>query len=94
LGGISVPTEYQGGTRDFGITPIVRRAGGCYDGTPSSAAYVEFQGAGHFAWTDINPTMQADIVRYTLSWLDYNLRDSKVAAVPAKTATVSDLRAK
>jgi hypothetical protein len=44
---------YQGGTRDIGITPSLKKSGGCYPKTAAPAYLVEFEGAGHFAWTDL-----------------------------------------
>lgn len=94
LGGIGVPVQFQGGTRDAGVTPSVRRANGCYDQTPGPASYVEFKGAGHFAWTDGQTGHHDDIERYTLAWLDHHLRGSPAAALPQRAAGVSDQRSK
>jgi len=47
------PVMYQGGTKDLGITPSLKKSGGCYPKTPAPAYFVEFRGAGHFAWTDL-----------------------------------------
>ncbi len=76
LGGIDVPVLYEGGNRDLLDTPVVTRAGGCFARTPAPAFYVEFQGATHFAWTDLNrddPT-RAAIVARTLAFLDLELK--------------------
>jgi predicted dienelactone hydrolase len=51
---LGVPVMYQGGTRDFGVTPTIKRFSGAYDLSSSPKYYVEFDGAGHFAWTDLN----------------------------------------
>jgi dienelactone hydrolase len=94
MGGATPPTEFQGGTRDYGITPGVKKGSGCYDATPAPAAFVEFQNAGHFAWTDLADTAHASIVRYTLAYLDHYIRGSAAPAVPDRAADVSDQRSK
>lgn len=94
LGGIAVPVEYQGGTRDLALTPTVRRKGGCYEGTPSPTAFVEFSGAGHLAWIDLVRRRHQPVVQYTLAWLDHYVRDAPVEPLSAKGPAVRDQRAK
>jgi predicted dienelactone hydrolase len=74
LGHMNVPVMYQGGTLDFGITPTVRRLRGAYDRSSTPKYYVEFQGAGHFAWTNLNPRFQAIIERYSVYFFDRYLK--------------------
>ena len=57
---------------DFAVSPP---APGAYDRSSSPKYYVEFSGAGHFAWTDLNPKFQALIVRYSVAFFDAYLRD-------------------
>ncbi|MEJ0027234.1 MAG: alpha/beta fold hydrolase [Rhizomicrobium sp.] len=94
LNGVSVPTEYQGGTLDLGLTPTVKRKDGCYESTPAPAAFVEFSGAGHLAWTDLISRYQQQAIRYTLAWLDHYVRDAPAAAIPTAGARVRDQRVK
>ncbi len=75
LGEMSAPVMFQGGTLDVGITPTVRHAGGAYDRSCTPKYYVEFQGAGHLAWTDLNPRFHAIINRYSLAFFDRYLKD-------------------
>jgi predicted dienelactone hydrolase len=56
LDAIEVPVMYQGGTRDLGITPSVKRPGGCFAKRSSPAIFVEFDRAGHFSWSDLQGT--------------------------------------
>ena len=56
--GLDAPVMYQGGTRDIGITPFINKGNGAYPQSPAPKYYVEFDGAGHFAWTDLNPKYQ------------------------------------
>ena len=72
-----VPGVYQGGTRDSGITPFVNKGDGAYDQTPSPKIYMELDGAGHFAWTDMRPTYHATINSYSLAFFDYYLKGTR-----------------
>lgn len=70
---IHVPVMYQGGTRDFGVTPHLREKGGAYDQTPT-AWYVEFEGAGHYAWTDLQTDHQRLIDAYSIAFFNHTLK--------------------
>jgi predicted dienelactone hydrolase len=74
LGHMNVPVMYQGGTLDLGITPTVRRLKGAYDRSSAPKYYVEFQGAGHLAWTGLNPRFHSIINRYSVAFFDRYLR--------------------
>jgi predicted dienelactone hydrolase len=74
LGHMNVPVMYQGGTLDLGVTPTVRRMSGAYEKSSEPKYYVEFQGAGHLAWTDLNPRFHAIIDRYSLAFFDRYLK--------------------
>lgn len=83
LGNIGVPVMYQGGTRDFGVTPALRKKGGAFEKTPSPAWFVEFINAGHFSWTNREESthsaeVQDRIVKYSLWFLDHTLKDARV----------------
>jgi len=67
---LDVPVMYQGGTLDIGITPSVRRPGGAYDLTSAPKYFIEFAGAGHFAWTNLNKTYQPLISDYAVAFFD------------------------
>jgi predicted dienelactone hydrolase len=94
LGGIAgIPVMFQGGTRDVAITPFVARAGGIYDQSPAPKFFVEFTGAGHFAWTDLNPTFQPSIIAYTSAFLDQSLKGTAFPpALKKRHGDVSDVR--
>jgi len=68
LAQLSAPIMYQGGTLDWGITPFVRRANGAYDESPSPKYFVDFAGAGHFAWTDFPSPVHDRINEYALAF--------------------------
>ncbi len=51
LGDMAVPAMYQGGTKDS-ITQSVVCKGGAFDQTSPPAYFVEFDRAGHLAWTN------------------------------------------
>lgn len=74
LSGIDAPVMYQGGTRDYGITPFVNKGDGAYDQTPAPKYLVDFDGAGHFAWTNLRGTYHAAIVEYSVAFLDRYLK--------------------
>lgn len=71
---LGIPVMYQGGTRDMGETPLVRRPGGAFDRSSSPAYYVELDGAGHFAWTDLNQSYQETIDTYSIAFFDRYLK--------------------
>ena len=74
LAHLNVPVMYQGGTLDFGITPTVRKENGAYQRSSRPKYYVEFRGAGHFAWTDLNQKFQPIIDRYSVAFFDQYLK--------------------
>ena len=95
LGGLEIPVMYQGGTADSWLTtPWVRRTGGAYDQTPSPAYYIEFRGAGHFAWTDLTAEHH-QAIRYCCLWfLSKYLKNPQSNDIERRFPDVSDLRSK
>jgi len=73
MGAIAVPVMYQTGTRDIGIGPMLLKRGG-YDRTRARKYLVELKGAGHFAWTELNPVFQKTIADYAIAFFDRELR--------------------
>jgi hypothetical protein len=52
---------------------------GSYDLSPAPKYYVEFDGAGHFAWTDLGlASAHADIVVYSVAFLDLYVKREPV----------------
>jgi predicted dienelactone hydrolase len=94
LDGIRVPVMYQGGTRDIGVTPFVRRSGGCFEKTASPAIFVEFQGAGHFAWTDLQDASQDLIAEYSIAFVDRYVRGHGGTNPAARRAGLADMKVK
>jgi predicted dienelactone hydrolase len=94
LGKLETPVLYQGGTRDFGITPFVKRSGGAFDATSAPAYFVEFDGAGHFAWTDLKTDHHPSIEHYSIAFLDKHLGRGNPDDLARKLADVSELKAK
>jgi predicted dienelactone hydrolase len=97
LGGLHVPVMYQGGTRDMGITPTVRRAKGAFDQSSAPKYYVEFNGAGHLAWTGLNRRFQSTIEDYSVAFLDWYLKPQNAARLTSllekpDARLVSDVR--
>src|SRR5258708_9594726 len=90
LSGLSVPVMYQGGTRDFGITPALHKSMGTYDLSPEPKYYVEFDRAGHFAWTNISTTAHDSIVGYSLAFMNHYVKGQPARpALPRKLADVA-----
>jgi len=89
-----MPVMYQGGTRDYGITPTVIKGGAAFDRTPSPVYLMELDGAGHLAWTDINRQYQDTIDTYTAAFFDRYLKNGPEAPLKMKLEQVSDLRSK
>jgi predicted dienelactone hydrolase len=79
LARMNLPAMYQGGTLDVAVTPFVRRPRGAYDTTSAPKYYIEFKGAGHFAWTDFNAKFQASIARYSVAFFDCYLKGKRAA---------------
>jgi predicted dienelactone hydrolase len=94
LKALTIPVMYQGGTMDRGITPTVKKTSGAYEQTPSPAYYVEFNGAGHLAWTDLNPRFQESVATYSVAFFDKYLRGMTSSALQTKRSDVSVLLSK
>lgn len=92
LGGLTVPVMYQGGTRDLGITPSVRRPGGGYDQSPAPKYFVEFDRAGHLAWSDFPSQSHAGIVAYSRAFFDRYLKGDASVGLTRKSPGVTELR--
>jgi predicted dienelactone hydrolase len=76
---IHFPVMYQGGTKDTGITPALKKnGGGGYALTPAPKYFLEFQGAGHFAWTELERGHQAIIQESALAFFDKYLKEKPV----------------
>jgi predicted dienelactone hydrolase len=94
---MNVPVMYQGGTRDFGESPVVRKAGGAYEQSSKPKFYVELDGAGHFAWTNLNHKYQTTIDAYSAAFFDAYLKGESTQLEKligkSRPADVNDLRA-
>ncbi len=93
---IEIPVMYQGGSRDFGITPTVKKTEGAYDQSKVPKFYVELDGAGHFAWTDLKRAYVSTIDAYSVAFFDAYLKNQKEDLTRLVNAgrpkDVSDLR--
>jgi predicted dienelactone hydrolase len=74
LGRMDVPVMYQGGTLDLGITPSVKRFNGAFDRSSPPKYFIEFKGAGHFAWTNLNKRYQDRISEFSVAFFDLYLK--------------------
>jgi predicted dienelactone hydrolase len=89
LSGLAVPVMYQGGTLDFGVTPELHKSMGSYDRSPAPKYYIEFKGAGHFAWTDLRATFHGSIDSYSVAFMDRYVKGTPAPAV--LTRSLSDV---
>ena len=96
LASLDMPVMYQGGTRDFGITPSVKKPAGAYAKTGAPAYFIEFDKMGHLGWTTLNhdKVKQDLITQYCLAFLDKYLNDQDSSLLKTKLPGVSDLRSK
>ncbi len=92
LGGLSAPVMYQGGTRDFGITPALQKTRGAYDQSPAPKYFVEFEKAGHFAWADIGITAHAQIIAYSLAFMNHYFKGESTIPLTKKIPGVAVIR--
>jgi predicted dienelactone hydrolase len=93
LAGLSAPVMYQGGTRDFGVTPAVQKTAGAYDQSPEPKYFVEFDKAGHFAWADIGITAHEEIVVYSVAFMNHYVKgESEKQPLTKKTPGVAVMR--
>lgn len=84
---------YQGGTRDFGVTPAVQKTAGAYDQSPEPKYFVEFDKAGHFAWADIGITAHEEIVAYSVAFMNHYVKgESEKQPLTKKTPGVAVMR--
>jgi predicted dienelactone hydrolase len=81
LGGLSAPVMYQGGTRDVGITPAIHKTRGAYEQSPSPKYFVDFEGASHFAWTNLGVVARQSIVDYSVAFADRYVKGTPPAAI-------------
>jgi predicted dienelactone hydrolase len=90
---LSVPVMYQGGTRDFGITPFIDKSQGAYDQSPEPKYFVEFDEAGHFAWTNMTSEAHEDITAYSLAFMNHYVKGASAdAALTNVMPGVTELR--
>ncbi len=96
LASLDLPVMYQGGTRDFGITPSVKKPAGAFAKTGAPAYFVEFDKMGHLGWTSFNhDKVKEDLIaQYCLAFLDKYLKDQDNSVLKTKLTGVSDLRSK
>jgi hypothetical protein len=55
---------------------------------------IEFQGAGHLAWTDLNPRFQTSILDYSLAFLNRCLKGDQSADPGQRRSGVAETRFK
>lgn len=74
LGALSAPVAFQGGTRDFAITPLLIRPRGCFDRIRGTARLVVFRHIDHYAWTNPHSKARAHMIAHARDFLDRHVR--------------------
>jgi predicted dienelactone hydrolase len=86
LENIHIPVMYQAGAKDAGTTALIKKPGGAYDKTPA-AAYAEFKGANHFAWSG-DPALAPDIAALAVAFFDASLKGRPFVRPPGTNVWV------
>lgn len=96
LSSLGVPVMYQVGTRDFGITPSVKKPNGAYAQTSSPSYLVEIDKMGHWGWSNLNHNIakQELIDKYCLAFLNKYLNGADSSELENQLPGVSELRSK
>ena len=89
LKNIDIPVMYQGGTKDTPITPELRRRGGSYDQTRAPKYFLEFKGAGHFSFTELDRGYQDIIRRTALDFMNKYVKGENVTIDEGKKPQVA-----
>ena len=89
LKGIGVPVMYQGGTKDTPITPELRRRGGGYDQTNTPKYFLEYKGAGHFSFTELERGYHDIIRRTALDFMNKYAKGEPIVIDEAKKPQVA-----
>ena len=76
------------------ILPFLIRRDGAFDKTRSPAYLVEFEGAAHLAWTDLNPRFHDMITEYSVAFFDRHLKGDKAADPTRSMSRVAAMRVK
>lgn len=93
LKNLDAPVMYQGGTLDFGITPWLDKTQGAYDQSSEPKYFVEFERAGHLAWTNFPSSAHDDIVSYGLAFMNHYVKGEPAASsLTAVVPGVAELR--
>jgi len=93
---LGVPVMYQGGTKDFGVTPSVKRPGGAFSKTSAPVYFVDFENAHHFSWTNLNQdaSQTALINYYCVAFFNKYVNGDLTAKPEVQLPGVDDLEVK
>lgn len=82
LQNLTLPVMFQGGTADH-LTGQSTRA---FDAAPKGKVYVEFTGAKHLSWSELDKSQAELIARYTLAFLQTHVEGKKADPILTKKA--------
>jgi predicted dienelactone hydrolase len=105
LGSVRIPVMYQGGTRDFGITPTLKKKGGAYDSSNAPKFFEELEAAGHFDWTNkicfpygsvqacnLESPMARTIDEYGIAFFDHYLKGKNEPILDRSNTELAEYR--
>lgn len=101
LGNVHVPTMYQGGTLDLGITPFLKGPNGAYTATNPPVYFVELRSAGHLAWTNCGNERSTEsclahvtnaqlIAEYGIAFFDRYLKGQPATVLDRKNSHLAE----
>jgi dienelactone hydrolase len=96
LNNVEIPIMYQSGTRDLGVLLSLIKPNGALEKSPSPTYFINFNGAGHMAWTNFNKNkaQRDQISYYCVSFLDKYVKGIATANPQVKLSTVARLNVK
>ena len=84
LRNIDIPVMYQGGTKDDPITPVIKRSGGAYTQTLAPKYFLEFDGADHLSFTEMDQKYRDVIRRTALDFVNKYVKGADIVIDEAK----------
>lgn len=93
LAQLAVPVMFQGGTLDSGLSADLLRAERSYEQSPGPKHFVEFEGAGHFVWTNLGIGHRDEILAYGVAFMNHYVKGEPADPVLTRAlAGVATLR--
>jgi len=93
---MGLPIMYQGGTKDLGITPSLKRPNGAFAKTSAPCEFVEFDDVSHFDFSNMGKDEKKRVLinHYALAFLDKYVKGNRNADPEKKLTGVTILSVK